>query len=95
VSDTREGRTHWEGCWDSRGHHDCAIAEIARLRSERVGEPDALTIAVEGGALLEAMADAVDVAQLRAGYAFTHFQIEKVLRDTYAALTTTSPEGGQ
>lgn len=25
-----DGRTHWHGCW--REHHDCAVAEIERLR---------------------------------------------------------------
>lgn len=28
-----DGRTHWEGCW--RDHHDCAVAEVERLREER------------------------------------------------------------
>lgn len=28
------GTTHWEGCWESRGHHDCAVAEIQRLRAQ-------------------------------------------------------------
>ena len=28
------GATHWEGCWRARGHHECAVAEIERLREE-------------------------------------------------------------
>lgn len=28
-----DGRTHWEGCW--RDHHDCAVAEVERLRADR------------------------------------------------------------
>lgn len=24
-------RTHWVGCWNSAGHHGCAIAMINRL----------------------------------------------------------------
>lgn len=25
-----DGRTHWDECW--RQHHDCAVAEVERLR---------------------------------------------------------------
>ena len=25
-------QTHYEGCWETRGHHECAIAEIKRLQ---------------------------------------------------------------
>ena len=28
------GKTHGEGCWKDRGHHNCAVAEIERLRAE-------------------------------------------------------------
>ncbi len=28
------GTTHWEECWRTRGHHDCAVAQIERLRAE-------------------------------------------------------------
>lgn len=31
------GQTHYEGCWAARGHHNCAVREIERLR-EAVGE---------------------------------------------------------
>ncbi len=24
--------THWEGCYEAYGHHECALAEIDRLR---------------------------------------------------------------
>lgn len=27
-----EGSTHWEGCWKDRKHHECALAEIERLK---------------------------------------------------------------
>jgi hypothetical protein len=27
-----DGQTHYDGCWESRGHHECAMAEIRRLR---------------------------------------------------------------
>lgn len=30
---TDDGRTHYALCWEERGHHDCAIAEIERLRA--------------------------------------------------------------
>ncbi|MHA2062995.1 MAG: hypothetical protein ACXABY_01305 [Candidatus Thorarchaeota archaeon] len=26
-----EGRTHWETCWKSAGHHDCAIRYVQRM----------------------------------------------------------------
>jgi len=26
-----EGKTHYEGCWQERGHHDCARARIRAL----------------------------------------------------------------
>lgn len=29
---TRQGK-HWDGCEETRGHHDCAIRKIAALRS--------------------------------------------------------------
>lgn len=28
------GRTHYEGCWRERGHHNCAIERIAVLEAE-------------------------------------------------------------
>lgn len=31
---TRQG-PHWNGCEETRGHHDCAIRKIAALRAER------------------------------------------------------------
>lgn len=27
-------RTHWDGCWRSRDHHECAIARVERLEAE-------------------------------------------------------------
>jgi hypothetical protein len=27
------GQTHWDGCWRARGHHNCAVREIERLRA--------------------------------------------------------------
>jgi hypothetical protein len=27
------GTTHYEGCWRTRGHHECAIAEVERLQA--------------------------------------------------------------
>jgi hypothetical protein len=35
------GRTHYEGCWRERGHHNCAVAEVERLRAVSGGrDPD-------------------------------------------------------
>lgn len=28
---TPDGRTHHAGCWDQRGHHDCAISRVREL----------------------------------------------------------------
>lgn len=28
------GRTHYEGCWRERGHHNCAVARVDELREE-------------------------------------------------------------
>lgn len=28
-------RTHWEGCWEHRGHHECAIARVRELEAAR------------------------------------------------------------
>lgn len=30
-----EGRTHWEGCYRVRGHHNCAVALVDSLRAAR------------------------------------------------------------
>ncbi len=30
---TRES-SHWEGCWATRGHHECAITHVDRLERE-------------------------------------------------------------
>ena len=30
-----EGTTHWEGCWRTRGHHDCAVAKVEAMEAER------------------------------------------------------------
>ena len=27
-----KGKTHWEGCWRDKGHHNCAVDEIERLK---------------------------------------------------------------
>ena len=29
-----DGRTHYEGCWAERGHHDCAERRIAALEAQ-------------------------------------------------------------
>jgi hypothetical protein len=29
-----DGRTHWEGCWQEAGHHDCATAALRKARAE-------------------------------------------------------------
>lgn len=26
------GQTHFEGCWKTQGHHNCAVAEVRRLQ---------------------------------------------------------------
>ena len=28
------GRTHWDGCYRERGHHNCAVAKIDQLEEE-------------------------------------------------------------
>lgn len=28
-------RTHWDGCWRSADHHECAVARVERLEAER------------------------------------------------------------
>lgn len=28
------GQTHYDGCWRERHHHNCAVAEVERLRAE-------------------------------------------------------------
>lgn len=33
-----DGSTHWEGCWEARHHHDCAVAEIKGLRVQSLCE---------------------------------------------------------
>ena len=35
MADETDGRTHYEGCWKTRGHYDCAERYIARLEAER------------------------------------------------------------
>lgn len=27
-------RTHYEGCWQHRGHHNCAVALVRQLETE-------------------------------------------------------------
>lgn len=63
-----DGRTHYEGCW--RAHHDCAVAEVERLRSqfanserERKLLRAELSVTEDACAMLEA-----DVERLRAGH---------------------------
>lgn len=31
-------RTHWEGCWRERTHHECALVRIAALKAELAAE---------------------------------------------------------
>lgn len=33
------GATHYDGCWRDRGHHNCAVAEVERLRRNDPGMP--------------------------------------------------------
>lgn len=42
-----EGSTHWEGCWRTRGHHECAIAECERLREAEAEQSNALAHTME------------------------------------------------
>ena len=35
-------RTHWEGCWRERTHHDCALVRIAALEAELAAERERL-----------------------------------------------------
>ncbi len=30
---TDDGRTHWPACYRERGHHECAVDEVDRLRA--------------------------------------------------------------
>lgn len=30
-----QGKTHYEGCWQNRGHHNCAVVEISRLKTRQ------------------------------------------------------------
>ena len=63
------GKTHWEGCWRDRGHHNCAVLEITRLRTalqlapvdavehedqaQRVGQSVLSSVQAEGPELVE------------------------------------------
>lgn len=29
-----KGKTHYPECWRERGHHNCAVAEVERLRQD-------------------------------------------------------------
>ncbi len=31
---TNPGQTHFEGCYRERHHHNCAVAEVERLRAD-------------------------------------------------------------
>ena len=31
------GKTHWEGCWKDRGHHNCAMKEIEQ-QAQQIAE---------------------------------------------------------
>ena len=33
LKEKSDGRTHWEGCYTERGHHECAIAQVKRLQA--------------------------------------------------------------
>lgn len=37
-----EGRTHYDGCYIERGHHNCAITEIESLRAQLAVEQQAV-----------------------------------------------------
>lgn len=28
------GRTHYEGCWQNPGHHNCAVARVRQLEAQ-------------------------------------------------------------
>ena len=32
-------QTHWDGCWEERSHHQCALKLIAQLREARAAQP--------------------------------------------------------
>lgn len=57
------GRTHWAECWRDRSHHNCAVAEIERLRNQLA----------ELGMLRMYKQDAdAEIARLRYEYARLH-----------------------
>jgi len=29
-----KGKTHYDGCWKERGHHNCAVSRIAELERQ-------------------------------------------------------------
>lgn len=72
------GKTHYHGCWRDRGHHNCAVHEILRLRNEVKGlvnahknaDADAMKARAEVARLREALgeiADPFDESSLREG----------------------------
>lgn len=42
-----KGRTHWEGCWRERGHHNCAVAMVERLTQAQ--EPVGYVVVYDNG----------------------------------------------
>lgn len=34
-----DGTTHFEGCWKTRGHHNCAVAKVIELSDQIISLP--------------------------------------------------------
>lgn len=60
-----DGKTHWEGCWKERGHHECAVLRVEELEAERdeasrrsaIDQEQADTMTDEAGRLAERVAE--------------------------------------
>ena len=52
------GCTHYKGCWRDPAHHACAVAEVERLQKDVVHWREARRLAIQGGEMLKAQAEA-------------------------------------
>lgn len=73
--------THWEGCWEAQGHHECAVQEIERLKAAAQPQGEALERLAAKLHELAMRADDCGLVQAGQAYGWAERELRSALRE--------------